>query len=132
MSFLVDTDVCSAHLKGVGAVTGRFLQYTGRLHVSVVTAGELYTWAFRANAPARRLTALQDFLGDVVLLETDAAVAERFGRLRATLLDQGRPAPPMDLWIAATAIEHGLTLVTHNTSDFASVPDLRMADWLAS
>lgn len=132
MSFLVDTDICSAHLKGVGAVTGRFLQYTGRLHVSVVTAGELYTWAFRAGAPARRLLALRELLADVVVIETDAAVAERFGRLRATLLERGSPAPPMDLWIAATAIEHGLTLVTHNTADFAAIPGLTLADWLAA
>jgi tRNA(fMet)-specific endonuclease VapC len=126
MSFLVDTDICSAHLKGVGAVTGRFLQYTGRLHVSVVTAGELYTWAFRTGAPAGRIAALRD-----LLVDTDAAVAERFGRLRATLLDGGRPAPPMDLWIAASAIEHGLTLVTHNTADFAAIPGISMTDWLA-
>lgn len=131
MSFLIDTDICSAHLKGVGAVTGRFLQYTGRLHVSVVTAGELYTWAFRSAAAARRLTSLQDLLGSLVVLDTDPAIAERFGRLRATLLDTGRPAPPMDLWIAATAIEHGLTLVTHNTDDFAAVPGLSSTDWMS-
>ena len=45
MSFLVDTDICSAHLKDVGRVTSRFLQYTGRVHVSVVTVAELYSWA---------------------------------------------------------------------------------------
>ena len=81
MSFLLDTDICSAHLKGVGAVTGRLLQYTGRLHVSVVTAGELYTWAFRAGAAPRRHTALRELFEDVVMLDVDAAVAERFGRL---------------------------------------------------
>lgn len=130
MSFLIDTDICSAHLKGVGVVTSRILQYMGRLHVSVVTAGELYTWATRTGAAERRLTALRDLLSDMVVLETDLAIAERFGRLRAGLLDTGRPAPPMDLWIAATAIENGLTLVTHNTADFSNIPGLSMTDWL--
>jgi tRNA(fMet)-specific endonuclease VapC len=132
MSFLVDTDICSAHLKGVGAVTGRFLQYTGRLHVSVVSAGELYTWALRGGAALRRLAGLQEFLADVIVLDADAAIAERFGRLRASLLDKGHRAPPMDLWIAATAIEHGLTLVTHNTVDFEAIPNLALADWLTA
>lgn len=131
MSFLIDTDICSAHLKGVGAVTGRLLQYTGRLYVSVVTVGELYTWAFRAGAAPRRLTALRDLLGDVVVLDMSVTVAERFGQLRAALLDEGRPPPSMDLWIAATAIEHALTLVTHNTADFAAIPGLALTDWLA-
>jgi predicted nucleic acid-binding protein len=41
MSFLVDTDICSAHLKEKGVVTSRFLQYTGRLHKSTITHGEM-------------------------------------------------------------------------------------------
>jgi tRNA(fMet)-specific endonuclease VapC len=131
VSFLLDTDICSAHLKGVGAVTGRLLQYTGRLHVSVVTVGELYTWAFRAGATPRRQTALRDLFDDVVVLDVDVAVAERFGRLRAALLDEGRSPPSMDLFIAATAIDHDLTLVTHNTADFAAIPGLDLTDWLA-
>jgi tRNA(fMet)-specific endonuclease VapC len=96
-----------------------------------VSVGELYTWAFRANAPRRRLAALEELLSDMVVLTQDEAVAERFGRLRAALLDAGRPAPSMDLWIAATAVEHGLTLITHNTADFGAIPGLTMTDWLA-
>src|ERR1700677_3509744 len=40
MSFLLDTDTCSAHLKVPGLLTGRFLQYMGRLHVSTITMSE--------------------------------------------------------------------------------------------
>src|SRR5262245_29585180 len=69
MSFLVDTDICSAHLKQRGPVTNRFLQYTGRLHISAVTVGELFTWALRANAPSQRLQALLDLLNDVTVLD---------------------------------------------------------------
>ena len=47
MSFLLDTDICSAYMKGNHQVWQRFMQYSGRLHVSPVTVGELYTWAFR-------------------------------------------------------------------------------------
>lgn len=32
--------------------------------------------------------------------------------------------------IASVAITHDLTLVTHNTADFANIPDLRLDDWL--
>ncbi len=34
--------------------------------------------------------------------------------------------------IAAVALTHDLTLVTHNTADFISVPGLRLVDWLSS
>jgi tRNA(fMet)-specific endonuclease VapC len=128
---LIDTDICSAHLKQKGAITSRFLQYAGQLHISAVTLGELFTWALRANAPPRRIKSLQQLMADTKLLDVNGSVAQEFGRVRAALMDVGRPAPDLDLLIAATALTHGLTLVTHNTQDFANVPGLRVIDWLA-
>jgi predicted nucleic acid-binding protein len=130
MSFLVDTDTCSAYLKGDQRVWSRFMQYSGGLHVSAVTVGELVTWAKRAKAPAQRWVDLQGLLGVVTVLPVDMAVATKFGELRAALLDAGTPAPDMDLLNAATALVHQLTVVTHNTQDYANVPGLRLDDWL--
>jgi predicted nucleic acid-binding protein len=130
MGFLLDTDICSAHLKQRGAVSNRFLQHTGGLYVSTITLGELYAWALRAGAPPKRLEGMHQMLDDLKILEVTADVAERFGQLQAALLDAGKPAPGMDLMIAATALVHDLTLVTHNTQDFANVTALRMVDWL--
>ena len=42
----------------------------------------------------------------------------------------GMPTVHLDLFIASTALVHGLTLVTHNTKDFAHVPGLTLEDWL--
>jgi tRNA(fMet)-specific endonuclease VapC len=117
--FLLDTDVCSAHLKQKGSVGNRFLQYTGGLHVSDITVAELYAWALRSAAPPKRAEGLREMLRDVKVLEVTADVAGEFGRLQAALLDAGRPAPGMDLLIAATALVHDLTLVTHSTKDYA-------------
>ena len=130
MSFLLDTDICSAHLKQKGTVSNRFLQYTGGLYISTITLAELYAWAMRAVAPAKRVDALREMLCDLKVLDVTASVAAEYGRLQAGLLDVGKPAPGMDLLIAATALVHNLTLVTHNTADFADVPGLRLMDWL--
>ena len=43
MSFLLDTDICSAQMKANPRVHGRFIQYGGRLQISAVTLGELVT-----------------------------------------------------------------------------------------
>ena len=130
MSFLVDTDTCSAYMKGDHHVWQRFMQYRGRLQVSAVTVGELFTWARRANAPPQRLQSLLDLLNDVTVLDVTEQVGRKFGELRAALFDAGRPAPDMDLLIAATALVHDLTLITHNVRDFANVPGLTVQDWL--
>lgn len=130
MSFLVDTDICSAYLKGDRRVWNRFMQYSGGLHISTVTAGEPFTWALRANASPARLQGLLDLLRDVTVLEVTVDVARKFGEVRAGLLDRGLAAPEMDLLIGSTALVHGLTMVTHNVSDYANIPGLTAVDWL--
>ncbi len=129
MSFLVDTDTCSAYLKGNSAVNSRFFQYTGGLYISTVTLAELYTWVLRAASPPKRSRSLVALLRDVTTLDVTQDVARKFGEVRAALLDQGLPPPGLDLLIAATALVHNFTLVTHNTQDFVNIPGLRLTDW---
>ena len=91
MSFLLDTDTCSVHLKRPRKLAARFVQYMGRLHISVVTVAELYAWALRAVAPPKRLQGVLDMLNDLALLDVNQEVARKFGELRAASLDAGQP-----------------------------------------
>jgi len=129
VSFILDTDICSAFLKGNPVVWQHCMQHNGQLSVSVITVAELFTWALRATATPKRLQKLLDFLADVTLLDITPEVGRRFGELDAGMLDVGQRAPPMDLLIAATAILHNLTVVTHNVKDFSRVPGLTVVDW---
>ena len=74
MSFLLDSDLCSAYLKDDPKVNSRVIQYGGQLHVSTITVGELYTWALRAKAPPKRLQDLLGFFKDVTILDVDETV----------------------------------------------------------
>lgn len=60
-----------------------------------------------------------------------AEVAERAGQIRAGLFDVGQQVPIAGSLIAATALVHDLTLVTHNSKHFAGVPDLTIEDWVS-
>lgn len=131
MSFLLDTNVVSAYLKGDQRVFNRFIQHGGGLSTSAITVGELYSWVYRMKTRLTYRTALDDLLAELALLPVDHDIARKFGEVRAALLDQGRPTPEADLFIACTALAHDLTLVTHNVADFAHVPGLRVEDWLA-
>jgi tRNA(fMet)-specific endonuclease VapC len=130
MRFLLDTNIISAFLKGDGRVFNHFIQHSGGLSTSVVCAGELYFWVYRAKTAPARLRALEDVLSDLFLLPVDQDVARKFGEVRAALLDHGHPTPEMDLLIACTALTHDLTLVTGNLRDFAPIPNLRLENWL--
>lgn len=130
MSFLLDSDICSAYMKGNGVVHTRFIQYGGGLRISVATLGELTTWTLRAQAPPRRVQGLKDLLRDVEVLDATPKIARKFGEIEATLLDGGFSVSEFDLLIASPALVHGLTLVTHNVQDFRHIPGLQIWDWL--
>ena len=66
MSFVLDTDICSAYIKGHKAVAARFIQYGGRLYVSTTTLGELYTLDHGFSA------------GDIDLFNAATALVEGF------------------------------------------------------
>ena len=131
MNFLLDTNICSAYLKGEKTVWNKFMQYSGGLAISVITAGELWTWVSRGTASQRSKDAITEFIRAVDVVELNLRIALRFGELRGQMMDDGTPMPDMDGLIAATALVEDLTLVTHNVADFQAVTDLRIENWLA-
>ncbi len=131
MSFLLDTNICSEHLRRPSGLSHRFIQHSGRLYVPAIVLGELYTWAYRRTDPRPLLKLIEDeLLGDLRVLAYDDACAEQFGIVRGGLLQQGIAVSTVDLMIATVALVHNLTLVTHNTADFQYIPNLRLEDWL--
>ncbi len=133
MSFLLDTNICSAHLRRPSGLSHRFTQHSGRLLVPSIVVAELYTWAYIQDDPTKILTAIETLLRhDVKVLLFDEDCAHVFGKLNGKLRRQGITVSPVDLLIASVAHAHDLTLVTHNLSDFSSIPNLRVVDWLTS
>jgi tRNA(fMet)-specific endonuclease VapC len=130
MSFVVDTDICSAFLKGDRRVLNRFSQYAGGLNISAVTEAELYSWAYRTAQSPQRIQAVQELLNDVAVVPVDSAIARRCGEERASMLDKGLVIAVPDLLIATTALYFDFTMVTHNTKHFSLVPGLRLQDWM--
>ena len=130
MSFLLNRDTCAAFLRGRQVVTARFPQHRGNLHASALTILSLEMWLLRHSTPGRLLNAYQAGLQQVRVVNLDDAVAHQGARLSVQLRRQGRQMSTTNLILAATALVHGLTLVTHATGTFNFVPGLSLADWL--
>lgn len=133
MSYLLDTNVLSelrrreASEPVVGWIASR---PATTLYLSVLTIGELRK-GIEALPEGARKRGLLDWLEAELpgffagrVLPLDARVADRWGRLQA---QAGRPLPVIDSLLAATALVHGLTLVSRNLRDF-QVPDLQLID----
>jgi tRNA(fMet)-specific endonuclease VapC len=133
MSFLLDTDHLSAHLRRPAGLAHRFVQHSGRLYTSTVALAELYVWAFGRPDPAPALQSVETMLfHEVNVVEYDNDCGKEFGRIRVEMRRQGLEVPSLDLLIASVALVYDLTLVTHNTADFQNIPGLRLDDWLAA
>lgn len=125
MSFLVDTDICSAYLRGHSRIFSRFVQHGGQLQVSIITLAELAVWIRRGGSGGARAQRVQQLSLLAPAIAIDLAIADKFGEVRAGQLSVGQLTPPMDLLIATTALIHNLTLVTHNPRHYAGVPDCK-------
>jgi len=107
---LVDTDIFIDHLRGAVEIKpGRH-----RLHYSVITRAELFAGSTATNLVSQLLAPFKQ-------LAVDRAVAERAGRVSREF---GLRLP--DALIAATALEHGLSVSTRKVKDFTQVRGLRL------
>jgi tRNA(fMet)-specific endonuclease VapC len=130
MTHLLDTNICSAHMRQPSGLAHRFFQYAGGIAIPTVVLAELYAGAYKHPNPPKLLGLIADLLQEVAVLDFDSACAEQFGKSQGNLLQQGISVPVADLMIAAVALLHNLTLVTNNTADFQNIPGLRLDDWL--
>lgn len=131
MIYLLDSNVCVHLLNGRHTtLIQRFRQYDPRQTVlcSMVKA-ELLRGALRSQRVELNLERLAIFFAPLKSLPFDDSAAEHFARVGAELMKRGMPIGPNDLVIAATALAHQVTLVTHNTAEFSRVPGLRLEDW---
>src|SRR4029077_5811759 len=82
MTFLLDTDSCSVHMRRPAKLAHRFIQYMGQVAISPVTLAELYAGAYKHSQARRLLALIADLLQEVHVIDFDSACAERFGQVR--------------------------------------------------
>ena len=93
--------------------------------MAIISVAELYEGVFRSADPAGNEDRLKDFLSEVTVVGVDEDICKVFGAEMARLRRAGTPIGNMDLLIAATALYHGLTLLTSDT-DFRRVESLNV------
>ena len=126
--YLLDTDWIIDALNGQDSAIQTLLELVpAGLTLSIITYGELYEGAYYSRNPEPALAGLHAFLEGKEILPLSQAVIERFAIVRGALPRQIRQQiGDIDILIAATALEHDLTLLTRNLSDFQHIPDLNL------
>ena len=133
MGVLIDSSVLIDAERGRLDLASRVRERPGEeAFISVVTVSEILFGVYRAADPAarnRRAAVAEALLARFEVLGIDAAVARLHAQLKADLAARGTPIGPHDLWLAATCLLHGLTMVTGNLREFRRVPGLNVESW---
>lgn len=121
---LADTNAYAAFKRG-DARTLEVFRHAPQIAISATVLGELLAGFTGGSHAARNRRELAEFLGNprVRQLTVDGDTAEHYAVLFAGLRKKGRPVPTNDLWIAASAMQHGYAVFSFD-KHFAEMDNL--------
>jgi tRNA(fMet)-specific endonuclease VapC len=128
MAVLIDTDLLVDLERGQASARVDRLIGEQESAISVITVSELLHGVHRASGArrAQRSAFVEHLLAGLDAIPITEPVARVHAGVWAQLAERGEVIGAHDLWIAATALVHGLALATRNASEFRRVPGLRV------
>ena len=126
--YLLDTCTCIAIIKGKPNVLARLRQVgIDECKISDITLAELFFGAYKSG----RNEHFDDVIEIMGLFEQYRInYLKKYGEIRWMLESKGLKIGDMDMFIAATALEEDLIVVTGNTEHFGRIPGLKVENWM--
>ncbi len=121
---MLGTSGYSAHMMGHPDVK-RALQQADAIYVNPVILGELLAGFMKGRWKKKNEEELRVFLDSprVTVVDLDGTTAERYAVILNFLWKSGTPIPTNDIWIAASAMQHGLEIITAD-AHFGKIPQV--------
>ncbi len=131
--YLLDTNMCIYLIKKrPPEVMQRFQQIQlQQLHIPSITVFELYYGIQKNSSHRRNLSALENFISPLTVVDFNLEAAKQAAKIRDTLQKKGTPIGPYDIQIAATALSLNMVLLTNNTREFERVKGLKLENWVS-
>jgi tRNA(fMet)-specific endonuclease VapC len=125
MTYLVDSDYLADYLKGYKAATTLLERlFPEGIAISIITFAEVYEGIYYGQNQQAHEQGFRTFLRTTPILGITQLVAKQFAHIRGDLRAKGQLILDPDLYIAATALQHKLTLVTRNSKDYERIPNI--------
>ena len=126
-SFLLDTNIIIAILAKDSLIHQKLLAAT-EVFIPSIALGELYYGALKSSRVESNIQIVSEFAAANRVMDCDSSTAQQYGQIKKQLREKGRPIPENDIWIAAVAKQHNLTLVSRDTH-FDEVDGLELEHW---
>jgi len=126
-NFLLDTNVVIRLLAHDEAVEERLASGL-RISLSILVLGELCFGAYKSNRVQENLAKIEELAAHIDVINADIGTAREYGRIKNELHLKGRPIPANDIWLAASARQHNLSLASSD-KHFTFVDGLHLESW---
>lgn len=125
--YLLDTNVIIAFLGGDNEI-GSKIKESEKLFASVIVLGELLYGVANSSKPKENAEKVFEFMKFCEILEITKETSKRYAEVKTNLRRKGKPIPENDIWIASSALEHGLIVATQD-EHFMEVDFLKVEKW---
>lgn len=125
---LLDTSVVIPFLIDEEGIRERLLSEFDDAFISTVVLGELIWGAKNSARVDENLNRIEELMVEMTVLPLETDTAYEYGTIKQSLRVKGRPIPDNDIWIAASARQYGLVLVTRDRH-FQVIEKLSVATW---
>ncbi len=125
--FLLDTNIIAYWLNGDTSIAAK-IDMAGEVHIPIIVVGELYYGALYSTHIQKNIKDIHSLTGNYNVLLIDEKTTAVYGQIKAVLRKKGKPIPENDIWIAAIAQQHNLTLVTRD-KHFKEISGLKLKSW---
>ncbi|MBI5822402.1 MAG: type II toxin-antitoxin system VapC family toxin [Chloroflexi bacterium] len=125
--YLLDTNIVIALFANDASVM-ESLAKAEEVFIPSVVIGELFYGAHKSARTKDNLVRVDEFASSNLVLGCDTETARIYGDVKNALRIKGHPIPENDIWIAAIAIQHNLTLVSRD-GHFNEIENLKVVVW---
>ncbi len=127
--YLLDTNIVIALFAQDPSVQ-KHITKAREIFIPSKVIGELFFGAFKSSRPKENITRIENFAAanTILVCGSGTGTGKEYGRIKHLLLKKGNPIPENDIWIAAIAIEHDLSLVPRD-DHFKNIEELKRTEW---
>ena len=125
-NYLIDSDVLVEYLRGNKSLVEQILDS----NISVITYGEVLYGEYKFVRGSNAFEFVSDFVHNfnITIIDINKDIVNKFVEIKVGLEKSGKKLEDFDIFIVATALEHGLTLVTNNKKHFSRVENIQVLD----
>jgi len=133
MIYILDTNICIYWLKGDKNIEAKALEVgIETLSISFITLCELYFGAYKSQRIKDNILNIEKLKDKINVIESNGLLCETFGKLKASLVKEGKVIDDADIFVAACALTEKAVLVTNNERHFRWIKGLKIENWIAT